>query len=93
MLGNLSQGRGLAYLDASVLRGRAVEVMPYWDGTQWHCGWPTERGLLPYGVRRRDRVRTTLPVKAQGPTDLMIPFVDFLGSSRLGPNDRQPQSG
>lgn len=68
----------LPLLDASVLQGRSVVVMPYWDGTQWHMWVPAPGGgLLPMrcgGVIAYDYVARV----AEQPTDLYIPFVDFL---------------
>lgn len=68
----------LPYLDATALEGRAVRVMPYWDGAEWHLWVPAPGGGL-FRLRSAGVIESNYVARnPEQPTDLFIPFVDFL---------------
>jgi len=69
--------RKITYLDIRELGGRTVNLMPMWDGTQWHVWLPTPKGFVEGKIVdtiEGDYVSLT-PAK---PSDLFIPFVHLM---------------
>jgi hypothetical protein len=64
----------LPYLDMSALDGRTVNLMPLWDGTNWHMWFDTEVGLIAGKIVDTAEVDYVAKTAAR-PTDLFIPFV------------------
>lgn len=65
------------YLDVSVIGGRIVNLMPLWDGAEWHHWFPSPEGLLLLKVG--DWVHGDyIAVEPAREDDLLIPFVEFM---------------
>lgn len=73
----LEEFKKLPYLDVSALDGRTVNLMPLWDGTDWHMWFNTPVGLIKAQI-----VDTTesdyLAKSAARPSDLFIPFIHVM---------------
>lgn len=67
----------LPYLDVSALDGRTVNIMPLWDGTDWHMWIDTPVGLIQMKI-----VETTesdyVAKSAARPSDLRILFIHIM---------------
>jgi hypothetical protein len=67
----------LPYLDVSALDGRTVNLMPLWDGTDWHMWIDTPVGLIKTKII--DTSESDYVAKsAARPTDLFIPFIHMM---------------
>lgn len=67
----------LPYLDVSALDGRTVNLMPMWDGTDWHMWLNTEVGLIEGKII--DTAESDYVAKsAARPSDLFIPFIHIM---------------
>src|ERR1700722_11103885 len=65
------------YLDVSALDGRTVNLMPMWDGTDWHMWFNTEVGLIKGKII--DTAESDYVAKsAAGRSDLFIPFIHIM---------------
>jgi hypothetical protein len=65
------------YLDQNVAHGRAIQLLPFWDGVAWTVWRPTADGLQelhPRGAARTDYVA----VEAASPNDIHMPFIEFI---------------
>ncbi len=80
------------YLDLSRLGDRIVNLMPFWDGTEWHTWFPVRNGLehmKPVNVVSSDYVAKT----AADENDVWIPFVEFMWQRASWPETRAAISG
>jgi hypothetical protein len=67
----------LPYLDLSALDGRTVNLMPLWDGAEWHMWIDTPRGLIKGKIV--DPAESDYVAKsAARPSDLFIPFIHIM---------------
>jgi hypothetical protein len=67
----------IPYLDLSLLAGRRVMLMPFWDGSRWHLWTPVEGGY--FDLRPEDAAHTDyFAAKAARADDLFVPFIDLM---------------
>jgi hypothetical protein len=67
----------VSYLDLSRLGDRAVNLIPLWDGEQWHLWVQGPNGLID--IHPVDAMQADYVAKAPArTTDLLIPFVDLM---------------
>lgn len=71
-----SELAGVSYLDIPSVGGRAVNLMPLWDGEQWHSWEPTADGRVD--VRPTDVVGDYVARAPMCEHDIIIPFVEFM---------------
>jgi hypothetical protein len=67
----------LPYLDLSALDGRTVNLMPLWDGTEWHMWLNTTLGLIEGKIVDTSE-SDYLAKSAAKPSDLYIPFIHIM---------------
>lgn len=69
--------RKVLYLDVNVLAGRTIQLMPFWDGSNWKMWFDTEIGLIEGKIvdaRESDYVGRS----AAKASDLSIPFIHLM---------------
>lgn len=67
----------LPYLDVSVLDGRTVNLMPLWDGADWHMWLNTPVGLIESKII--DTTESDYLAKSPAKSsDLFIPFIHIM---------------
>lgn len=67
----------IPYLDLAALGGRVLNLMPFWDGSEWHVWVSRDGGVLRLktaGVAQTDYVAEA----AAASSDLWIPFVEWV---------------
>src|SRR5271157_1001988 len=73
----LEELKKVPYLKLDELRGRSVNLMPFWDGDHWHL-WVS----LPEGLVEGQVIDTIEGNYVAGsparPSDLLIPFVELM---------------
>lgn len=70
--------RKISYIDADVVQGRTVQLMPLWDGANWHMWFNTGAGVLIEG-KIVDAVESDYVAKSTAKeTDLFIPFIHIM---------------
>jgi hypothetical protein len=70
--------RKISYIDADVVQGRTVQLMPLWDGTNWRMWFNLGTGVLIEG-KIVDAVESDYVAKsAARETDLFIPFIHIM---------------
>ena len=66
----------LNHIDCLNIAGRAIPLLPYWDGESWH-GWVIKDNQLidfhPHDVRQGEY----FGVKAAEENDIILPFIEF----------------
>ena len=73
----LEELKKLSYLDVSALDGRTVNLMPLWDGTDWHMWTDTPVGLIEMKIV--DAAESDYVAKsAARQSDLFIPFIHIM---------------
>ena len=73
----LEQLRVVPYLDVDSLGDRVVNLMPLWDGSQWHLWVPTKDALIEMTPLDAVQVDYVATARAQD-SDILIPFVEFM---------------
>jgi hypothetical protein len=75
---NAAEIAKLPHIDAMALQGRAMLLMPLWDGTAWNM-WVDAPPRELTKVQVVDAVRSNyLATAPANKDDLQIPFVDFM---------------
>jgi hypothetical protein len=73
---NRAAFRNVPYLAFEALGDRVVNLMPLWDGREWHHWLPYQDGIVKMQMSGVI-VGEYLATQAEAPTDLSIPLVNF----------------
>ena len=74
----LSALNEIPYLDGASLAGRHINLMPFWDGQDWHSWFPFPPEKLFYAKNNVVAVQYYWGTVPRQPSDIYIPFVDLM---------------